>query len=55
MILEWATLPMLVMWPFVALMYYRLAKKEEQDMISEFGDEYRIYMKRTKRFIPFIV
>lgn len=55
MILEWATLPMLIMWPFIVWMYYRLAKKEERNMIQEFGEEYIMYMKKTKMFIPFIV
>ncbi len=55
MILEWATLPILIMWPFIACMYYKLAKKEEKDMIEEFGEEYIMYMKKTKRFIPFVI
>lgn len=55
MIFEWATLPMLIMWPFIALMYYRLAKREEKDMIKEFGEEYIMYMKKTKGFIPFVI
>lgn len=36
-------------------MYVHLAKREEKDMLIEFGDEYREYMKITKMFIPFIV
>lgn len=28
---------------------------EEREMVKKFGDEYRIYMKETKMFIPFIV
>ncbi len=55
MIAEWATLPMLIMWPFIAWMYYRLARKEERDMIAGFGEEYIMYKKRTKMFIPFII
>jgi len=55
MILEWATLPMLLMWPLVVWMYVRLAKREEKDMVEEFGEEYVRYMMRTKRFIPFII
>ena len=55
MISEWATLPMLIMWPFIVWMYYRLAKKEEKNMIEEFGEEYIMYMKKTKMFIPFIL
>lgn len=55
MIFEWATLPTLLMWPLVVFMYVRLAKKEERDMIDEFGEEYVAYMEKTKRFIPFLV
>ena len=55
MMSEWATLPMLILFPIMISMYVRLAKKEESDMILEFGNEYREYMKDTKRFIPFIV
>lgn len=55
MILEWATLPMLLMWPLVVWMYVRLAKREEEDMIEEFGEEYVRYMMKTKRFIPFVI
>lgn len=55
MIFEWATLTMIIAWPFIALMYYRLAKKEEKDMITEFGEEYIMYMNKTKRFIPFLI
>lgn len=54
MMLDWATLPMLVLFPIMIIMYVRLAKREEQDMLAEFGDGYRIYIKRTKRFIPFV-
>ena len=55
MLLEWATLPMLILYPVMVFLYVRLAKKEERDMLAEFGDDYREYMKRTKRFIPFVV
>jgi protein-S-isoprenylcysteine O-methyltransferase Ste14 len=55
MIIEWATLPMLLMWPIIVMLYYKLAKKEEKDLIEEFGEEYIMYMKKTKRFIPYIL
>lgn len=55
MLVEWATLPMLVLFPVMIGMYSRLAKKEEGEMLVEFGDEYRVYMKETKMFIPFII
>lgn len=52
MLLEWATLPLLIMWPLLALLYYRLAKREEADMEAEFGDAYRQYRQRTAMFFP---
>lgn len=55
MLFNWATLPTLIAWPIMVLMYVRLAKREEKDMISEFGEEYIMYMKKTKMFIPFVV
>lgn len=55
MMAEWATLPLLILYPVIVYMYVRLAKREEKDMLNEFGDEYREYMKETKMFIPFIL
>lgn len=52
MLCDWATLPMLIMWPVMAVLYTRLAKKEEGDMIAEFGQPYVEYMQRTGRFLP---
>lgn len=54
MMVEWATLPLLLMYPVMIFMYVRLAKREERDMLNEFGDDYRKYMKSTKMFLPFI-
>ena len=54
MMIEWATLPLLILYPVMMVMYIRLAKREEKDMLNEFGDEYKEYMKTTKMFIPFI-
>lgn len=55
MMAEWATLPLLILLPIMVFMYVRLAKREEKDMIGEFGTEYREYMKTTKMFVPFVV
>ena len=30
------------------------ARIEEKDCLVKFGEEYRAYMNRTKRFIPFV-
>lgn len=52
MICEWATLSLLIMYPILVIIYINLAKKEENDLLVEFGDSYRNYMKVTNRFIP---
>lgn len=51
-IFEWATIPLLIMWPILVIVYYRLAKKEENEMINEFGNDYITYCKKTGMFLP---
>jgi len=55
MLIEWATLPLMILYPVMIFIYVRLAKREEIDMLSEFGDDYIAYKKHTKMFIPFII
>ena len=43
---------LLVLWPFVIGMYYRLAKREEQDALNQFGQKYHEYRERTPMFFP---
>ena len=52
MLLDWATLPMLIMWPIMAVLYYRLAKKEEGYMLEQFGEQYAEYRQTTGMFLP---
>jgi protein-S-isoprenylcysteine O-methyltransferase Ste14 len=52
MLLDWATLPMLVMWPVMAVLYYRLARREEREMQVQFGEAYSRYLQQTSMFIP---
>jgi protein-S-isoprenylcysteine O-methyltransferase Ste14 len=54
-LLEWATIPLLVMWPILAVMYFKLARMEERDMEAEFGGAYVSYRKMTAMFIPGIL
>jgi protein-S-isoprenylcysteine O-methyltransferase Ste14 len=37
------------------LVYARRVKVEEQALLETIGEPYRLYMKRTKRFIPFLI
>jgi protein-S-isoprenylcysteine O-methyltransferase Ste14 len=55
MLIEWATLPMLILYPVMIYMYVRLARREEKDLIREFEEEYLEYMEDTRMFIPFII
>ena len=52
LIVHWATIPLIVMWPILALQYYRLAQREEKEMGEKFGDVYVEYRKRVPMFIP---
>jgi protein-S-isoprenylcysteine O-methyltransferase Ste14 len=48
----WTTFSTLILWPILALLYYRLAKEEEKDIEAKFGEEYREYRRRVPMFIP---
>jgi protein-S-isoprenylcysteine O-methyltransferase Ste14 len=50
--IQWPTLTTLILWPFVLWMYYRLARKEEQEALEKFPEQYRKYMQRTPMFFP---
>lgn len=51
-LLQWPTLPTLLMFPVLVVMYVRLALKEEETIEAEFGDQYRRWAAVTPRFIP---
>jgi protein-S-isoprenylcysteine O-methyltransferase Ste14 len=42
-LLQWPTLVTLLMFPILIVMYMRLARREEQEAASQFGDAYRVY------------
>lgn len=51
-LLQWPTLLTLVMFPVLVVMYVRLARSEEREAILQYGDAYRLYMKRVPAFFP---
>ena len=51
-LLQWPTLPTLVMFPILVVVYVKLARREEIAALEEFGDLYRQYMAVTPAFIP---
>ena len=46
------TLVTLAMYPILVYMYARLARREEAEMLEQFGDEYRRYAERVPAFFP---
>ncbi|MEQ8289034.1 MAG: isoprenylcysteine carboxylmethyltransferase family protein [Gammaproteobacteria bacterium] len=51
-LLQWPTLPTLIMFPILVYIYIRLAKREEENAILTFGDKYINYMQATPAFLP---
>ncbi len=52
MLIQWPTIITAVMFPVLIYVYYRLSKREEAEMLIQFGDEYRRYMEKTPMFMP---
>ena len=51
-LLQWPTLVTLAMFPVLVFMYWRLARREEEDAREAFGDAYRRYEENTPAFLP---
>ncbi len=51
-LIQWPTLITLVLFPFLVMMYYRLAMIEEKDVEEAFREEYGEYKKKVPAFIP---
>jgi protein-S-isoprenylcysteine O-methyltransferase Ste14 len=51
-LLQWPTIPTLVLFPVLVVAYVRLARKEEELALEDFGEEYRRYMESTPAWIP---
>ena len=52
LLIQWPTIITFAMWPILAVMYYKLAKREEREMETTFGAKYSEYKQRTPMFIP---
>ena len=51
-LLQWPTLPTLVMFPILVTTYVRLARREEREARAQFGDAYDQYAAQTPAFFP---
>lgn len=51
-LVQWPTVPTLMMFPVLAWIYVRLARREEEEALAEFGEQYARYAENTPRFLP---
>ena len=51
-LVQWPTLITLLMAPVLLITYYRLARREEQEMLARFGEAYREYARQVSAFFP---
>ncbi len=51
-LIQWPTLITLIMFPILVTMYIRLARREERESLTEFGEEYAVYEAKTPAFLP---
>ncbi|MBI5936696.1 MAG: isoprenylcysteine carboxylmethyltransferase family protein [Betaproteobacteria bacterium] len=51
-LVQWPTILTLAMFPVLVWMYARLARREEREMATEFGEDYRRYAVATPAFLP---
>jgi protein-S-isoprenylcysteine O-methyltransferase Ste14 len=51
-VVQWPTILTLVMFPILVMMYVRLARQEERDVLAVFGDAYARYAAVTPAFVP---
>ena len=51
-LLQWPTIPTLVMFPVLVLVYRRLAISEERETQARFGSAWDAYASATPRFVP---
>ena len=51
-LLQWPTIPTLIMFPILAVVYLRLARAEEREVAARFGADWQTYAGVTPAFIP---
>lgn len=51
-VVHWPTIFSVALFPIIVVVYVMLARKEENNVLKEFGEEYRIYKEYTPMFFP---
>lgn len=54
-LIQWPTVVTAAMFPVLIFAYYRLAFREEKELIQKFGQEFADYASRTPMFFPSFV
>ncbi len=49
---RWLNPTILLMYPILLILYYKLARREEQQVLKEYGEAYAIYKEKTPMFFP---
>lgn len=52
-LIQWPTIPTLIMTPMILFAYHRLARREEKELEANFGDRYRNYRLKVPMMLPF--
>ncbi len=52
LLLQWPNFFTLAIWPILIVMYWRLAKKEDEEVEKEFGEPFTKYKNSVPAFIP---
>ena len=51
-LVHWPTIPGLIIYPILVVLYYRLSKREDQHLAQKFGEEFHNYASRTPALVP---
>jgi protein-S-isoprenylcysteine O-methyltransferase Ste14 len=51
-LLQWPTIPTLVMFPILVYVYGRLARSEEREVAARFGEDWQRYAQAVPAFVP---
>lgn len=54
-LLQWPTLLTVAMFPVLVFMYWRLAKREEKEVLAEHGEAYALYMREVPGYFPRLI
>jgi protein-S-isoprenylcysteine O-methyltransferase Ste14 len=51
-LLQWPTIPTLVMFPVLVYVYWRLARTEEREVAARYPDEWPVFAAHVRRLLP---